>query len=315
MNRPAPIPLNPDGVSALLTCAICLDFPLQPVTGGNCEHMFCRDCLLHDKNDGLDVCPCCRDSSTKLKPLQVGALLYRIWSEVPVKCGRYGHGCAWTGCAVDAGDHARECSVVTSPTKQEGKLGQVTSNDKKSNGVFHCRKVPCDRLVHQLEAAKLEIDAKTKENQALCAKNDDLTEQVATLRACLDFKLVNNIFQEIRIKNDAAWRAKLNGGAAHVIPSDWNRPSIVTLTKLIAQYATCKPDIIDANEVFDCVGAFNDALDDEKSAGLTVIHRINTRMLFLTCLSSKWFTAFQMEQIISWMVKQGWASLSSVALH
>ena len=103
----APIVLRPEEVTKDIICSICLTLPVEPVLTP-CEHIFCKDCI----NQALHrhcQCPVDRMPCHQAQLLPLRGILYRIWSGVPVKCGKHTEGCAWTGSIGDYAKHTKYC--------------------------------------------------------------------------------------------------------------------------------------------------------------------------------------------------------------
>ena len=87
-----------NALSSSFQCAICLDIAMEPTFVTSCEHIFCQACITKSVRSGRPECPTCRRACdpSQLKRVESGAL-FRVWSNIFVKCGSCDDGCAWTG--------------------------------------------------------------------------------------------------------------------------------------------------------------------------------------------------------------------------
>lgn len=105
--------VNADFVPNELNCPICFSVPSDPRLLP-CEHIFCSSCITQAISSGSQSCPMCRKScsSQQIRAISRDTAIYRIWSNIQVRCSRHENGCNWTGCIVDFTSHSRKCAHV-----------------------------------------------------------------------------------------------------------------------------------------------------------------------------------------------------------
>ena len=154
MNTPIvpPIVLRPDQVPEDLTCTICMTVAMDPrITP--CQHVFCKSCI----NSALDIsqlCPIDRQECSihQLVPLQ--GCLFRIWSNIQVKCGN--GGCTWNGSIEDYLNHVNQCNSAQH-TQDLSSMREEMETLKEENS----------RLNQQLQQKRSELGTLTQDNRNL----------------------------------------------------------------------------------------------------------------------------------------------------
>ena len=154
MNTPIvpPIVLRPDQVPEDLTCTICMTVAMDPrITP--CQHVFCKSCI----NSALDIsqlCPIDRQECSihQLVPLQ--GCLFRIWSNIQVKCGN--GGCTWNGSIEDYLNHVNQCNSAQH-TQDLSSMREEMETLKEENS----------RLNQQLQQKRSELGTLKQQNRNL----------------------------------------------------------------------------------------------------------------------------------------------------
>jgi hypothetical protein len=274
-----PVPVKPDELSSHLTCAICLNVPVEPVLTP-CQHMFCGPCM--EQHPGRD-CPTCRSPNNRIYALEAGTLSYRIWSEVAVKCGNFERGCAWTGSIVDAKKHMGTCSFADNSKKLKDEIVALKEEIECLNEEIASLSSSYTSLATAANQQSITLDT---EAQLLRAEKDEIKRELDSLRAGMQGKsLVPNLF---------------HGSYT------FNRFDAVSLSQLIARYLTNPPGHINTNRIYNCVRACYEALERGYSDN-PPNYRRDMHMLLATCRSSSWFTDNQWHNMQGWMSEQGWA--------
>ncbi|GKY99490.1 hypothetical protein MPSEU_000903200 [Mayamaea pseudoterrestris] len=271
-----PIPLKPDELSAHLTCSICLNIPVDPVLT-QCQHLFCNSCLPRAGN-----CPNCRAPNTRPTAMAAGSILYRIWSDVNVKCGNCDRNCQWTGSISDAKQHCRPVddaeALKTEIVRLQAEHVNLMSEAIHWEDMYY-------KAVNQHMAANQELTTLRNSVLALRTQNDQLTQELAAINA--------------RLKGNEIVPGIFTGNYY------FNRFSVVKLSQLISRYMDGPTNnLMDPNRIFNCVQACRDALVRRYSDN-PVNYRLHMQMLFSTCLSSGWFSQNQWEKISSWKTEAG----------
>ena len=178
MEGQAPVLLRPEEVSEDLICSICMTLPVEPVLTP-CEHLFCKSCI-HQALEGQSQCPVDRKPCNSHQIFDLTGMLYRIWSDVKVKCGKHGEGCAWTGSIADYASHAKVCTLVR-------------------GSVYHNRHFQLNQdLKQKLEEAEIEkrkfrteLEAQTQRIQELQAQLQARPKVPPLFNGTYDFKRGN----------------------------------------------------------------------------------------------------------------------------
>ena len=277
----SPPPCNPDEVPSDLKCSICLGIPLFPVLTP-CEHIFCKDCIHSvSLNDQNGICPICRGpyKSNELKELQKGTFIYRLWSNIRVKCTRCEEGCTWTGSIEDFLPHFK-CMHINNHEK-------MMKTMKDYIDVLECneaslkveRKLIIEKFKAQEKKHMWEIDKLKVENLLLQEKYDTLL--AASKR-----------------KTKITHKYK------------YSRKNISELTRKILYNAEKKLHSKDAEKIFKFVTSYyeellnNDPDHPEK-------YDEHVKGLLKTCVLSKCFSKDQNDTIEQWMKDQGWDLLDN----
>ena len=272
-----PIPVKPDDVSSHLTCAICLNVPMEPSITP-CQHIFCRGCLAQHRDNRGYNCPTCRAPTPTLTPLAAGGLIYRVWSEIAVKCGNCERGCAWTGSIHDANNHMRACSFADQSKKLRDEIQTLKTE-------FAKLKPELETLRRENSALKYSSSVTEIQNQELLVRIDDLQCEITAKEALMYGKdLVPKLFH----------------GNYH-----YDRFAVEDLTELILRFRTNKPYNIDSNRIYNCVRACNEAFERGYSDN-PVNYRLHVQALLATCLTSSWFSNNQWSNIDRWRMNHGW---------
>jgi hypothetical protein len=105
---PPPVLLTGQGVNVqdIMTCTLCYEFPMEPVTTP-CGHVFCRSCILQALSHKKE-CPNDRQPLQGNQLQSISGIARRIWEQVGLKCPN--GGCEWTGTAGNYANHAASCS-------------------------------------------------------------------------------------------------------------------------------------------------------------------------------------------------------------
>ncbi|KAL7479274.1 hypothetical protein ACHAW6_005011 [Cyclotella cf. meneghiniana] len=131
-DTPHPILDNETRVSDELICGICFSVPYDRPVITPCEHIFCGECLeqamKRNKCCPNDRCPI---STTDVKPLEKGKLLWRIWANILVRCGNCEVGCRWKGSIAEYKGHAENCPGVILADKSRIVMVKEFTNVRK----------------------------------------------------------------------------------------------------------------------------------------------------------------------------------------
>ena len=307
----SPFPMDPKEVPDDLKCAICFGIPYEPrVTP--CEHVFCRKCMdqamisfNYDSDDDYDdeptfSCPSCRQYFYKyqLTEIQKGSLVYRIWSNIKVRCTKYEEGCTWTGNIDSFLSHYHNEHPLHPPP------------DPKDDEINNLKLQVCslNSRISKLEGKERRMAAQISElindNDDVRTKNFGMAAQIA--------ELVNDN-EDVRTKNADLTKTilRMNNDYRHKLPVlfdgtyHFSRHDIGRLSQLISRYLTNKPQQIDSNKIFNCIQTrYNDLT--KHYIELPPNYYINMRMLLTTSAASNWFSLNQNERINSWLSNQRW---------
>ena len=270
----SPPPCNPDEVPSELKCSICLGIPLFPVLTP-CEHLFCKDCIhavrLKDQNG---LCPICRGpyESNELKELQKGTFVYRLWSNIRVKCTRCEEGCTWSGSIEDFVPHFKSVHINNYEKMMKTMKEYIEVLESNEATLKAERKLIIEKFKTQEKKHMWEIDKLKVENLLLQEKYDTLL---------------------------AASKQKTK------ITHKFSRKNISELTRKILYNADKNLHSKDANKIFKFVTSYyeellkNDPENPEK-------YDEHVKELLTTCASSKCFSKDQNNTIEQWMKDQGW---------
>ena len=288
----APFPMDDKEVPDDLKCAICFGIPYEPrVTP--CEHVFCRKCLdqamipLNDDSDDYDdyddeaiySCPSCRQYFHKyhLSGIEKGTLIYRIWSNIKVRCTKYDEGCTWTG------------NIDSFLSHYLDKHPRHPPPDPKDDEINNLKSQICwlNSRISDLEGKERRM---TEQISELTNENEDLRNHNAILTKTV-----------LQMNNDHRHRLPVLFTGAY----NFNRQCIGRLSQLISRYLTNKPQQVDPNKIFNCIQArYRDLINPYSD--LPPNYYINMRMLLTTCAASTWFSFNQNDRIKSWLSEQGW---------
>jgi hypothetical protein len=226
-------------------------------------------------------CPTCRGNVDRVSSLKTCPLLYRIWSETQVKCGNHEHSCPWTGSIADLTSHMKDCTFIDRAQKLEREVEKLKMERKKLKGDVTNGENNCALYKGRWEAAARQLADKTAKVKELERDNEQLKMDIKTLESkCAD--------------------AQFDG------QSDFDRFTVVALTQLISRYIDNKPENADKRKIFASIRSCNEALEKNLHDN-PVNFRLHMHMLFVTSLSSSWFTNNQCDQIEKWMAKQEWS--------
>ncbi|GKY92169.1 hypothetical protein MPSEU_000188200 [Mayamaea pseudoterrestris] len=285
-NHQTPVPLKPDDVSAHLTCAICMNVPAEPSLTP-CQHLFCKECLSMHRQTAGPFCPSCRTHNANVTALQSGSLIYRVWSEINVKCGNHDRGCPWTGSIVDAITHMHSCALVDRSKKL---LEEIAALKQQLESLRSGR----ESLRQQLDAAKQELATSRTNESNLSKTNKNLELKLEASKASAKAQLAavyhdNDVLPKLFVGNYG-----------------YNRHSVVKLSQLISRYLENKPNNIDSNRIFNCVSQCYKDLERNYNDN-PEFYYVDMRMLLATCDASTWFSNQQRSRISQWMSEQNWS--------
>jgi hypothetical protein len=268
------IPLRPEEVPKDLICAICLSVPLTPCTLEGCSHLFCNECISESLSHQLS-CPVCRDYAEDLdiRYLREGTLGYRIWCSIIVKCDNHESGCSWTGSISDYNKHKRNSC-----------RRQQNTDAQRNREIIDALEQENDSLEDKLYSAERILNG-------IIMKCDVLKQQLEQTKEEKNLALQNCV----REKPDS------NGKGGY----DYDRHSVVKLTKLICQNLVSKPCDINGNKIFERVRHIYVNLKQGRADNPDHLY-IDVRMLFGVCLASNWFTDNQLKNLKKFAIEQSW---------
>eukprot|EP00555_Chaetoceros_dichaeta_P009699 CAMPEP_0198271808 /NCGR_PEP_ID=MMETSP1447-20131203/50667_1 /TAXON_ID=420782 /ORGANISM="Chaetoceros dichaeta, Strain CCMP1751" /LENGTH=284 /DNA_ID=CAMNT_0043964617 /DNA_START=50 /DNA_END=904 /DNA_ORIENTATION=+ len=272
--------LQPEKVPQDLLCSICLSIPIEPAITP-CEHIFCHPCLTRHLDNQWN-CPVdrmeCRPET--IKRVTEG-VIFRIWSQIQVKCEHHDTGCAWTG---GMGDYAKHIECCRNSHGRGLEQIETVLRDVERER---------DRLQSQLNHMRCEMFDMQEAIKDIAVSRADETEE---LNSQLDVARLRVAKLSKRPNLPPLFHGEY----------DFNRHKAVELGQLISRYLECKPRQIDSCKIFCNVKHIYSDLqkgweDNPKH------YYMDVRCLLATAASSTWFTDNQMSNISTWISEQGWS--------
>ena len=86
-----------------LTCSVCSNIFNKP-TCTNCQHVFCKDCIIKVMQSKNPTCPICRQI---IIYLDNDVIITSIINDLQVFCSN--HCCSWKGIRIKLEDHLKQC--------------------------------------------------------------------------------------------------------------------------------------------------------------------------------------------------------------
>lgn len=182
-------------ISDVLKCPVCFDVFDDPVfcsTDDDCQHAFCRGCIVQHLQ-GSEQCPTCR-AEMQFDDLKSHLLLRNLLDELPVLCP---HRCGWTGRRDARNAHRDECPVLKleraeaeiaakvalmSESATEARLKSAERELKARDR----RIAELEAMVQQLDKDLINVGGKMVESQVRISDLEDALQQRTQLlqQAC-----------------------------------------------------------------------------------------------------------------------------------
>jgi len=257
---------NGDPIVNSLTCYICHQIPLEPMTTA-CEHLFCVSCIA-DSN--TNECPEDHTLINKDEVKPLSGFARRLWEKVGVRCGR--KGCPWNGCVGNYLAHALICQDM------------LASHSIRQIEELKAELMVCQTIINgkELENSLLERELLRTHTELRKAKEEieSLKVDVETVQAQQDAKVLTV---------DPQYK--------------YNRDRIVELAQLICRDLDEKPEDIDSNRLYNCINNIHEDYVN-RSNDLPEFFHQDFRMLLSICDSAgiEWFSERQLSNIEKWLI-------------
>ena len=141
--------LNEDSsLMSSLTCSICMETFVDPVTTKCCSEVYCKKCILEWMVSGSGDCPHCSVSEFEVNPEPVRTIINAIDS-LEVCCPHAHQGCSYTFQYAQMSSHLSECSFergrvdtyrcVRPPTSEYSAWADAYGRSTHRVACFHAR--------------------------------------------------------------------------------------------------------------------------------------------------------------------------------
>ncbi|CAB9496320.1 expressed unknown protein [Seminavis robusta] len=218
--------------------------------------------------------------------------------------------CNWTGSIADGQSHEQKCRKARSRRSRYVR----SDSDKDLIDTLKAAKVALENdkaeledelneMVHQLNLREAIVETQDYRCRSLQGENGRLSQQVSELEfQNSKLQMETQKLEQIgKLMQNQRERPLIRNTGAY----DYDRFTVVRLTKLICQDLENKPTEINANKIFDCVRCIYQDFERGYNDSPDNLY-IDVRMLLAVCMASTWFTPRQEENYERWMSEEGW---------